>query len=785
MNTNKNYPYASISKNIYHALRVTVWLTILFSLFAIILSLLSKFVVKVAHFIFDANWGYEWYQKTNAKNDGAMDNVPLLKHVFPDTSQWANKISNYLILDGSSPIMSVLSIGLMILGVFLVLYLFTIVMRHHNGEMAPFFNDMESVRLKRKIIRSIGAGIRDIYDESNRKIRRVEHGARFSLRRMDVSIHTTLDKGQPKPTKKYSIVIKKPRKSAVDKVVLNKIKDLQDILTGLTDGVSFDQMKTTANRRYYTFDGAVERQLKEARSVVKRRQKKEQSIGLGEGTAEGDTTLTFPLELLNDVGEKVVTETRKAEEFTESIKDKVSDQLSTLKIQAELVDTFTSSKTTVLTYAYSYSKNQLSDSRIGMDISNKIRIPGVLTSSNAGRMEVSVPFPEDIQIPIDYKGLIDREIANKRNLKPTDSIYGVLPDGSPVIKEISKAPHLLVVGTTGSGKSVGLNTLIIGMLAHNTPEDVKLMIIDPKKVEFKLYVDSPYLLTNPITEVEDGAIALKYAVLEMEKRYKLFEDNNVKKIEDYNKLANNNDKLKKMPFLVLVIDEFSDFKDSLDDFKEVEKSIRRLGQKARACGIHLILATQSPRSEVITGIIKANLPLKIAFQTASSLESRIALDDTGDNITADKLLGKGDMLIKEGSKITRAQGAYLSDEEIKAINDHWRNTFEKPIFVDYKSVVAREDGEEMSSEKEAQFGAISNLQQTRLDNHEQTPLAPKKTALEKAKERKEKKKERTYQIDMSKYFKDAKPKQEVTEKQEQPSETMKEEQQSASDILGI
>lgn len=783
---NNNYPYANFSKNIYHALRVTVIFTIIFSVLAMILSFLSKFIVKASHFLFDSNWAYKWYQKTNAKNDGAMDNVFFLKYVFPDTSKWADNISEFLLIDGNSALMNVINVGLLIFGVLLLIYLFTIVMRHHHGEIAPFLNDMESVRLKRRVIRSIGAGIRDIYDESNRKIRRVEHGARFSLRRMDVNIHTTLDKGQPKPTKKYSIVIKKPRKSAVDKVVLNKIKDLQDILTGLTDGVSFDQMKTTANRKYYTFDGAVEKQLKEVRSVVKRRQRKAENINGGQ--SENENTLTFPLELLNDVGDEVVSETRKAEEFTAKIKDKVSDQLSTLNIQAELVDTFISSKTTVLTYSYSYSKVQLSDSRVASNISDILRVSGVIVTSNAGRMEVSVPFPEDIQIPIDYKGLIDKEIVQRKKLQPTDSIYGVLPDGSPVTKEISKAPHMLVVGTTGSGKSVGLNTLIVGMLGHNTPEDVKLMIIDPKKVEFKLYVDSPYLLTNPITEVEDGAIALKYAVIEMERRYKLFEDNNVKKIEDFNKLAKKNDKLQKMPYFVLIIDEFSDFKDSLDDFKDVEKSIRRLGQKARACGIHLILATQSPRSEVITGIIKANFPLKIAFQTASSLESRIALDDTGDNITADKLLGRGDMLIKEGSKITRAQGAYLSDEEIKSINDHWRQSFEKPIFVDYKSIVSREEGEEMSSENEERLGAISSLQQTRLESNNPKPLTPKKTALEKAKERKEEKKERTYQVDMSKYFKDVKPKskkdEEVKHSQDEQTENKKDEQ-SASDILGI
>ncbi|TDL95512.1 FtsK/SpoIIIE domain-containing protein [Macrococcus carouselicus] len=785
------YPYAQFSKRVYMSIRKVVLLTIVLASIAFIFSLLSSAFIWIADKLFKPNFMHDWYVRTNAKNDGAMDRIPFMKYLFPDTSDWSDNLADWLSFKDGGLVSIVLMTGLTIAGIMLLIYVITIILRHHKGEMAPFLNDIESVKLKKKIIRSIGAGIWDIYDESDRKLKRVEHGARYHLRKMKVDIHTTLDKGQPKPTKKYSVVIRKPRKITVNKLVLHKIKDLQDILTDLTDGVSFDQMKVTANRRYYTYGGSVEKELKEARSVVRRRERAKNKVEQALEVPENG--LTFPIEMLNDVSDQVRDEKQKAEDFTESVKHKVALSLSNSNLQTELIDTFVSSKTAVLKYSYSYTKNHPSDDRIAKSVSDELKIEGVTCSSSAGSLEITVPFSDKginaIQIPIDFKNIVEKHIAGNKKLKPTDTLIGVLPNGDSVIKSLASAPHLLVVGTTGSGKSVGLNILIMTMLAHNTPDNVQLIIIDPKKVEFPHYNDSPYMVTNPITEVEDGAIALEYAVIEMENRYKLLEQYKVKNIEAYNKLAAKDSSLKKMKYLFIVIDEFSDFKDSLDDFKAVEKSIRRLGQKARACGIHLILATQSPRSEVITGIIKANLPMKIAFAVSSRLESSIALDDTGDSISADKLLGRGDMLIKIGSSFTRAQGAYLSDEEIINITTHWREKFDKPVFVDYKSIVARESGDEMSSEKEEMYSAVTSLQQTRTDAKK---TEPRMNALEKAEERKEAKKERAYKVDMSKYFKDVPPPKKRAEKKVDTSQKTAvdsskkdDNKKTASDILGI
>lgn len=802
------YPFAGISKNIYFALKTTTVITVILLVLGLILSILSKWIIKAAEFLFEPNYAHNWFIETNAKNDGAMSKLPFVEKIFADTSNWSENIASAISLESGTLISSILKPALIVFTILLVLYIITIVLRHHKGEIEPFLNDRESFKLKRQIISSLGAGIRDIYDESDRKLKKKEHGARFAIRRMQVEIHTTLDKGQPRPTKKYSVTIRKPRKTEINRMVLTKIRDLHDILTDLTDGVSFDQMKTTANRRYYVYEGAEEKELKEARSVIKRRERYKNRNSNGAMISESQTVkTTFPLELINDVSEKVEIEKRRAKEFTEGIQEQVTDQLSTIGLQANITETFISSKTAVFSYSYRYNPNQPHDSKIAKAISDRLKIRGVVASSDAGKVDVEVPFPSDdnkpdyIVIPIDYRNMLHSMLENVKPNDDMSTMYGVVKDGSPVIRKVSDAPHILVVGATGSGKSVALNTILIGLLSHNTPDDVQLMIIDPKKVEFKMFKDSPYMITNPITDVEDAEAALEYAMMEMEERYKKLEDNNVKKISDYNKLALKDEKMGKMKYWFIVIDEFSDFKDTLEDFKNVEKMIKRLGQKARACGIHLILATQTPRAEVITGIIKANLPLKIAFQTSTRLESTIALDDTSHVMTADELLGKGDGLMKSGSNVTRFQGAFISDEEIDNITTYWRENYDKPVFVDYKSIVARAHGEEMSDETVEQYSEMTSLQQTRLDNNASESSYPvKKTALEKAQERQEKK-GRTYKVDMSKYFKDVPliktERSDATNTQSQPEDKPKadnksvekhrdsDEEKSTSDILGL
>lgn len=295
-----------------------------------------------------------------------------------------------------------------------------------------------------------------------------------------------------------------------------------------------------------------------------------------------------------------------------------------------------------------------------------------------------------IQAPIPGKNTIGIEIPNRVNtlvsirevLTEMPSLYdnsklavGLGKDimGKSVYAEINKTPHLLVAGATGSGKSVCINTIIISILMRCRPDEVKLVLVDPKKVELSIYNGIPHLLSPVVTDPKKASIALMRIVSEMESRYDLFSETETKNISTYNLLIeeknkhlSDGEKLKKLPYIVVIIDELADL--MLVAAKEVEDSIMRITQMARAAGIHLIVATQRPSIDVITGVIKANIPSRIAFAVSSNIDSRTILDRSG----AEKLLGKGDMLFSPmGENIPlRLQGCYISDEEIKRVIDY-------------------------------------------------------------------------------------------------------------------
>lgn len=295
-----------------------------------------------------------------------------------------------------------------------------------------------------------------------------------------------------------------------------------------------------------------------------------------------------------------------------------------------------------------------------------------------------------IQAPIPGKSTIGVEIPNKVTAMVTvreilESIPKSMNEskllvtlgrnimGRPVYCEINKTPHLLVAGSTGSGKSVCINSIIISILMRAKPDEVKLVLVDPKKVELSMYNGVPHLLAPVVTDPKKANIALKKIVVEMERRYDLFSNSGTKNIAGYNayidkknEKLSEEEKIKHLPYIVVIIDELADL--MLVAAKEVEDSIMRITQMARAAGIHLIVATQRPSTDVITGVVKANIPSRIAFTVSSSIDSRTILDSTG----AEKLLGKGDMLfLPQGENIPiRVQGTFLSDDEIKAVVDH-------------------------------------------------------------------------------------------------------------------
>ncbi len=286
-----------------------------------------------------------------------------------------------------------------------------------------------------------------------------------------------------------------------------------------------------------------------------------------------------------------------------------------------------------------------------------------------------------IEAPIPGQKAVGIEVPNRRAADVR--LYGILSDrrwqasreplgfaigkdiaGEAVVGELNKMPHLLIAGQTGSGKSVMINTLLTSLLYRNSPSDMKLILVDPKQVEMAPYADIPHLLTPIITKPEECISALKWAVNEMERRYSLLADEKLRDIKSYNERK----KDEGMPYIVIVIDELADL--MMIAARDVEALIVRLAQKARAVGIHLVLATQRPSVDVITGLIKANVPARIAFTVASQVDSRTILDQIG----AEKLLGQGDMLLMTPSmsKPKRVQGAWVMDEEVLKITDHLR-----------------------------------------------------------------------------------------------------------------
>ncbi len=282
-----------------------------------------------------------------------------------------------------------------------------------------------------------------------------------------------------------------------------------------------------------------------------------------------------------------------------------------------------------------------------------------------GKAAVGIEVPNDKSVPVKLRTLVETNdfINHKSKLA---ACLGADVSGKPVIFDIEKMPHLLVAGTTGSGKSVCINSIIMSILYHAKPEEVKLLLIDPKKVEFKIYRDIPHLCCRIISDPKKAAGALNSAVNEMEKRFSLIEEVGVRNIAGYNEATKNDPDKPFMPRMVIIIDEFADLMMTAKD--EVETAVVRIAQKARAAGIHLIVGTQRPSVDVITGLIKANIPSRIAFTVMSGVDSRTILDTVG----AEKLCGRGDMLYAPvgAQKPQRVQGAFVSDEEVETVVEY-------------------------------------------------------------------------------------------------------------------
>ena len=282
-----------------------------------------------------------------------------------------------------------------------------------------------------------------------------------------------------------------------------------------------------------------------------------------------------------------------------------------------------------------------------------------------GKSTIGIEIPNKVRENVALKEIISSKEFNNKDIKIPITL-GKSISGFPIVGDLVSMPHLLIAGTTGSGKSVCINTLILSILYRHKPDDCKLIMIDPKMLELSIYQGIPHLLTPVITEPKKATTALKWVVKEMEKRYREMTEIGVRNISGFNEKAPSESK-KKMPYIVVIVDEMADL--MMIAGKEIENYIQRLAQMARAAGIHIVMATQRPSVDVITGTIKANFPTRISFQVTSKIDSRTILGEQG----AELLLGNGDMLfMSSASRIIRIHGPYVSEKEIERVSTFLR-----------------------------------------------------------------------------------------------------------------
>lgn len=340
------------------------------------------------------------------------------------------------------------------------------------------------------------------------------------------------------------------------------------------------------------------------------------------------------------------------------------------------------------------------------DLAIRIKKEHIRIDRMGNKATIAIEIPNEERELIAFRELVESD-EYKRNISKLPLALGKLVDGTPYVSSLTEMPHLLVAGTTGSGKSVGLNAIINSILLRARPDEVKFIMIDPKQVELKIYEGLPHLLTPVVTDVKKAANAFLWALKEMQERYKLFASVQVRSIEQYNRFIktltpNGHDEeileTKPLPYIVIVIDELYDLMAVVA--KEVETAIGRLSAMARAVGIHLVIATQRPSRDVITGVIKSNLPARIAFQVREKLESRLILDQNG----AETLEGKGDMLFLPpgSSRVIRIHGGFISTVETQRIIQYVSNqvepSFDSVVLKDKNITTPSSESEEQTYE---------------------------------------------------------------------------------------
>lgn len=625
-----------------------------------------------------------------------------------------------------------------------------IAFRSHNGEISPHKNDREEKKLKKSILEATDSTKEDLKKlnqrheknktemsilqmvfsrrkkrsaKNEKKDLAVKHEYIKTFRKCKVSISTKHDSDMPNPVKNYKIVFDNPSNIAAQNQIFRTIKDFHNTLIQLT-GVTFDQYTQPKNRSVYIFNGSIEEEYKPAKLAKYNKAEKEKKEVVKEKTSEVEEG-NFPLTLLVDESEKIKKNERKAEIESDRLLEKIDSYLASENIQADLQDKYIGNAVIAFKYQIKYSSNSKAKNNIKTQLTELLGTDGVIVNKIANFIEISVKIEnKDDRIPIDNKKVLPQVLSASDD--PTQTILGVNVDRTVVSKPISETPHMIIAGFTGSGKSAGLNYILLSMSYKAKPSELEFALLDPKAVELSIYDDHPFNIVKPITGAEDSITFMKYAIYLMDERYEEMKKYKLRKIDTYNAKMRELGKpiMKK---LVIAIDEFALM---MEKDPSIEGSVNQITTAGRAAGIHLIIATQRPSTDVITGNIKNNMPTRLAYKLSSKIDSRVTLGD--DSEGAEALAGAGDSLLRWNGNNTlqRIQSGFLTDQEVQDIIAHLSNTMESNPIVDYKAYVARREAEEEDAKNEGNdsendfFAAQTALANTRQGFEDEKKLNP-------------------------------------------------------------
>lgn len=564
---------------------------------------------------------------------------------------------------------TILSLGLIAVS---IAYVVTIALRHHEGELKPFKDDWLARKLKSQVIKRAEWNKIEYDDNGKPKLTKKEQEARRIATTMSVDIHTRKEvNGSDFLT--IAIVKVSIPKGTLDSVVAILEKEylkhlslkLSTVAQSLGFKLKFSDAQPEGQSIYFSAEEKVTDEyvykIEKAQALLKRLT--EGSLGEDEKDTEEVTkgVLSYDVDILLDeeVARTIQKQRIKANEETENLSRSLETFMAShedLNLQFEEVKATTSIARFI--YSVPIGAKLSSPETIQKNLENDLRIKNTIVSNEAGKIIISIPLKNTIMADAHsgFKAFLERPLPHNK----LDMFIGIDVNGSPVVRDLTTAPHILLSGGSGSGKSVGINQFMASLMAENTPDDVKFVMVDPKTTEFQLWENCPFLYTDIITDMDKASASFNALWTEMERRNSLMAKIKVRNLASYNAKVG---KDKKEPYIFLVVDELSYLMKTHGD--EIERAIEALGEKARSAGIHVMLATQSPRADVVKGKIKANMMTGISYRVKTSLESEIALDEGG----AEKLKGKGDTLMKwnEDGETIRLQGTFLTDENLISI----------------------------------------------------------------------------------------------------------------------